>query len=239
MKAVNNLRTRIRMNMDSTSTSEEPAQARRRARTSGSDAYAFLSPPLSDMGLQRAWTVCPRKLRGLHPSPVIIYVRENPEILASAMDKLYGTLVSAYGVDSRDIRVTDVPTAYDLPSAVRRMGKDKQVVVVVSLLTRDKPWFDQAQIERVREFLLAWSQQNAVPLVDGILVDDTQNALQVRVAAPVWNVQARECGATYEEPRDAASVDSRPADLDADGYMFGHYLAHRAVEMFYFEHRGW
>ncbi|KAJ2815101.1 hypothetical protein IWW50_006925, partial [Coemansia erecta] len=180
------------MNTDGNSNSDEPAQAqaRRRARTSGSEAFAFLSPPLTDTGLQRAWAVCPRKLRGLHASPVIIYVRENPGVLTPVMDRLYGTLVSTYGVDSRDMRVTDVPTAFDVPSAVRRMGKDKQLVVVVAVLTRDKLWFDEGQIARVRDFLLTWSQQNAVPLVDGILVADSPLELQRRVCMPHWNIKA-------------------------------------------------
>ncbi|KAJ1854914.1 hypothetical protein GGH12_003975 [Coemansia sp. RSA 1822] len=233
MKAVSQLRTRMRMN-----TNDEPAQARRRARTSGSEAFAFLSPPLTDTGLQRAWAVCPRKLRGLHPSPVIIYVRENPTVLSTVMDSLYGTLVSTYGVDSRDIRVTDVPTAYDVPSAVRRMGKGKQLVVVVALLTRDKLWFDEAQVSRVREFLLTWSQQNAVPLVDGIQVADEQDELQQKVCAPQWNIKAPERATTFEEsPTDDVAPVETPST--SDEYTFGQYLAHRAIEMFYFEHRGW
>ncbi|KAJ2850817.1 hypothetical protein IWW36_001632 [Coemansia brasiliensis] len=231
MKAVSNLRSRIRTNMDSTA-GDEPAQARRRARTSGSDAFAFLSPPLTDTGQQRAWAVEPRKLRGLHPAPLIIYVRESPNVLALVMDRLYGTLLSEYGVDSRDMRVSDVPTAYDLPGAVRRMGMGKQLVVVVGLLARDKPWFDESQVGRVREFMLAWSQQNAVPLVDGILIGDTPTELQRRVTLPSWTIKAPDW-------RDGFEQTPPVSENDDAGYTYGHYLAHRAVEMFYFEHRGW
>ncbi|KAJ1805242.1 hypothetical protein LPJ56_005401 [Coemansia sp. RSA 2599] len=239
---------------------------RRRACTSGasSDAAAFLSPPLSSSESgQRAWAVVPRKLRGLHPAPVIIYARENAQLVTLAMDKLYATLVSTYGVDSRDIRVTDVPTAYDLPLAVRRMGRDRHMVVVVGLLTRDKAWFDQGQVDRVRGYLLEWSQQSCVPLIDGILVDDDEEALVRRICSPEWNVVAGcdNVQPLWLEPKNnnshrhhhrplhrqspsSPSLASSWADNGGGGdgrgeYLFGHYLAHRAMEMFYVEHRGW
>ncbi|KAJ2364325.1 hypothetical protein IW150_006511 [Coemansia sp. RSA 2607] len=208
---------------------------RRRACTSGAspDAAAFLSPPLTSTdSQQRAWTVVPRKLRGLHPSPVIIYVRENPAAVTLAMDKLYATLVSTYNVDSREIRVTNVPTAYDLPAAVRRMGKDKHMVVVVGLLARDTVWFDQAQVDRVREFLVSWSQDACVPLVDGILVGDDEGSLVQRVCAPRWNIV--DGGGMRSLWLDAGAQAEQPTE-----HLFGHYLAHRAMEMFYIEHRGW
>ncbi|KAJ2705619.1 hypothetical protein FB645_002310 [Coemansia sp. IMI 203386] len=273
MKAVSSFRTRRRaadssdssaapqiaetaaVGVDSDSTDALPG-LRRRACTSGasssSDAAAFLSPPLtSTEGGQRAWAVVPRKLRGLHPAPLIIYARENPQLVTLAMDKLYSTLVSTYGVDSRDIRVTDVPTAYDLPLAVRRMGKDKHMVVVVGLLTRDKMWFDQGQVDRVREYLMAWSQQTCVPLVDGVLVDGNQGSLMRRISSPEWNVVAGggdDIQSAWLEPRHhgtlnnkqgASSVSSWPDNGGCGEYLFGHYLAHRAMEMFYVEHRGW
>ncbi|KAJ1645783.1 hypothetical protein J3B02_005061 [Coemansia erecta] len=287
MKAVSSFRTRRRAadSNDASSTpqvTETPTMGadssdgvnslpglRRRACTSSaasSDAAAFLSPPLSSTeGGQRAWAVVPRKLRGLHPSPVIIYARENTQLVTLVMDKLYATLVSTYGVDSRDIRVADVPTAYDLPLAVRRMGRDKHMVVVVGLLTRDKAWFDQGQVDRVREYLLAWSEQICVPLIDGILVDSCEEALLQRICCPEWNVVA---GGDNVQPMwlesrnrqmhkqsafdDASSVassvasswaaDNGSSNGNKNGcgeYLFGHYLAHRAMEMFYVEHRGW
>ncbi|PIA14186.1 hypothetical protein COEREDRAFT_82867 [Coemansia reversa NRRL 1564] len=291
MKAVSNLRTRMRMLSDG---SEEPrgaapaeavtaaaataneagGSARRRACTAGADAV--LSPPLAE-STQRAWAVGARKLRGLHPSPVLIYVRENAAAVVHAMDRLYGALVTRFNVDSRDIRVTDVPTAFDLPAAVRRMGLNKQLVVVVALLTRDTPWFDGAQVGRVRQFLLDWSQANAVPLVDGVLVADTQRALVDHVSAPRWRIAASDdigggChhvsagvfghadadAQVKESTSDSSSFFADSADDSAaakdiafvepsttaeipppENAMFGDYLAHRAIEMFYFEHRGW
>ncbi|KAJ2733472.1 hypothetical protein IW152_003023 [Coemansia sp. BCRC 34962] len=242
------------------------AQLRRRACTStspgsnggnsaecGVEASAFLSPPLTGSQLmRRAWTVGPRKLRGLHPSPLIIYVRENSVLVSQAMDKLYGTLVSSYNIDSKDIRVADVPTAFDLPSAVRRMGKDKQLVIVVALLTRDKPWFDEMQTARVRDFLLSWSQACGVPLIDGVLIDDDSVALARRIASPVWNIVASDDIGALEQPLPDDMVvgcepttegsqsreEARPSTTSS-GQVFGQYLAHRAVEMFYIEHRGW
>ncbi|KAJ1721845.1 hypothetical protein LPJ53_003665 [Coemansia erecta] len=216
---------------------DSPPGLRRRACTSGAsvDAAAFLSPPLTSADAQqqqRAWTVVPRKLRGLHPSPVIVYVRENPAVVTAAMDKLYATLVSTYNVDSREIRVANVPTAYDLPAAVRRMGKDKHMVVVVGLLTRDSVWFDQAQVDRVRAFLVSWSQDACVPLVDGILVGDDEAGLMQRVCAPRWSVV--DGNGLRSLWLDAGAAAEQPTE-----HMFGHYLAHRAMEMFYIEHRGW
>ncbi|KAJ2616342.1 hypothetical protein H4S08_000836 [Coemansia sp. RSA 1365] len=288
MKAVSNLRTRMRMLSDGSeetrgaapaaaaaaaAATEADGTARRRACTAGADAV--LSPPLAE-STQRAWAVGARKLRGLHPSPVLIYVRENAAAVAYAMDRLYGALVTRFNVDSRDIRVTDVPTAFDLPAAVRRMGLNKQLVVVVALLARDTPWFDGAQVGRVRQFLLDWSQANAVPLVDGVLVADTQRALVDRVSAPRWRIAASDdigdgCHhvsagvfgqADAEAPdkedtsdsrslfatsaNDSAAEDAAFAEpsagaeiLPPENAMFGDYLAHRAIEMFYFEHRGW
>ncbi|KAJ2574246.1 hypothetical protein GGH95_003934, partial [Coemansia sp. RSA 1836] len=233
------------------------AALRRRACTStspaseGVEASAFLSPPLAGSQLmRRAWTVGRRKLRGLHPAPLIVYVRENAALVAQAMDRLYATLVAAYNVDSKDIRVADVPTAYDLPSAVRRMAKDRQPIVVVALLTRDKPWFDEAQTARVRDFLLSWSQACAVPLIDGVLVDDDAAALARRIAAPAWSVAASDdigamddhaapaddLGRLEFEPLGASK--SREPREEPGGHVYGQYLAHRAIEMFYIEHRG-
>ncbi|KAJ2415880.1 hypothetical protein GGI10_001380 [Coemansia sp. RSA 2530] len=275
MKAVTNLRTRMRLtdnnnnnNASDVSPSCPPpasaAQLRRRACTStspssngggaecGVEASAFLSPPLTGSQLmRRAWTVGPRKLRGLHPSPLIVYVRENSVLVSQAMDKLYGTLVSAYNIDSKDIRVADVPTVFDLPSAVRRMGKDKQLVIVVALLARDRPWFDETQTARVREFMLSWSQSCGVPLIDGVLIDDDCVALARRIASPVWNIVASDdIGALEQalpdevgcEPTEGSlsREETRPANTGSSGgQVFGQYLAHRAVEMFYIEHRGW
>ncbi|KAJ2737656.1 hypothetical protein GGI20_006399, partial [Coemansia sp. BCRC 34301] len=258
--AVSNLRTRMRLteNTSSDAGSMSPASSsalRRRACTSsssspvsetgaGCEANAFLSPPLAGSQLmRRAWTVGSRKLRGLHPCPLIVYVRENAVLVSKTMDKLYGTLVSAYNIDSKDIRVADVPTVFDLPSAVRRMGKDKQLVVVVALLSRDKPWFDESQTARVRGFLLEWSQACAVPLIDGVLVGDDAVALAARIAAPAWNVVASDdIGAIDDDLFDAPSSDPKsrgePRSASA-GHVFGQYLAHRAIEMFYIEHRGW
>ncbi|KAI8323777.1 hypothetical protein GQ54DRAFT_296593 [Martensiomyces pterosporus] len=320
MKAVSNFRTRIKgssSNNDSGSASSSRhgtlAIGRSRASTSANpDTYALVSPSLTGApSMKRVWTVVPRKLRGLHPSPTIIYVRENPELVTQAMDKLYGTLVSTYGVDSKDIRVTDVPTAFDLPSAVRKMGKDRHVIVVVALLTRDKLWFDADQVSRVRDYLLSWSQENAIPLIDGILVDDNPISLEDRICLPEWNIRASKdistmnfplniaesadkcaytdnediaairandaaahldtraasttvvqegtgaaeehkgSGAAVPKGRPSTSSDSNTSSKSAIAaagaaeaavvcdYMFGHYLAHRAMEMFYFEHRGW
>ncbi|KAJ2463971.1 hypothetical protein GGI03_003513 [Coemansia sp. RSA 2337] len=270
MKAVTNLRTRMRLaennnnnnNINDASHSHPPtasaAALRRRACTSttpggsaesGVEASAFLSPPLTGSQLmRRAWTVGPRKLRGLHPSPLIVYVRECPVLVSQAMDKLYATLVSAYNIDSKDIRVADVPTVFDLPSAVRRMGKDKQLVIVVALLTRDKPWFDEPQIARVRDFLLSWSQTCGVPLIDGMLIDDDSVGLSRRIAAPVWNIVpsddigALEPASTDDfgfEPVEGSQPREDPRPATANGQVYGQYLAHRAVEMFYIEHRGW
>ncbi|KAJ2694235.1 hypothetical protein H4R19_005931, partial [Coemansia spiralis] len=155
------LRTRMRMLGDPADPTPAPAQppaahqpTRRRACTSGSDAHALLSLPLADGGPQRAWAVGPRKLRGLHPAPVVVYVRENPRLVALAMDALFGALTATHNIDARDIRVADVPTAYDLPSAVRRMGKGRQLVIAVALVTRDSPWFDPDQLAAARAFLL-------------------------------------------------------------------------------------
>ncbi|KAJ2798686.1 hypothetical protein H4R20_004729 [Coemansia guatemalensis] len=287
MKAVSNLRTRMRMLSDgseelrgtapaaaATTSGAAAGAARRRACTAGADAV--LSPPLAE-STQRAWAVGARKLRGLHPSPVLIYVRENAAAVEHTMDRLYGALVTRFNVDSRDMRVTDVPTAFDLPAAVRRMGQNKQLVVVVALLARDAPWFDEAQVGRVRQFLLDWSQTNAVPLVDGVLVADTQRALVDRVSAPHWRIAASDdigdsCELTSagvfggadagtqnkEDTGESSSTsaaavnessaveDSATAEpsvaagaLPSENAMFGDYLAHRAIEMFYFEHRGW
>ncbi|KAJ2077879.1 hypothetical protein H4R24_004845 [Coemansia sp. RSA 988] len=291
MKAVSNLRTRMRMLSDGSeelrgtapvaaaaaaaaATGGETGAARRRACTAGADAV--LSPPLVE-STQHAWAVGARKLRGLHPSPVLIYVRENAAAVAHAMDRLYGALVTRFNVDSRDMRVTDVPTAFDLPAAVRRMGLNKQLVVVVGLLARDAPWFDEAQVGRVRQFLLDWSQTNAVPLVDGVLVADTQRALVDRVSAPHWRIAASDDIGDYCQHAsvrafghaDAATQDKEDTDERGslfstrvndfstaenaviaepsvaagaslpENAMFGDYLAHRAIEMFYFEHRGW
>ncbi|KAJ2344862.1 hypothetical protein GGH92_004303, partial [Coemansia sp. RSA 2673] len=261
MKAVTNLRTRMRLaennnnnnNINDASHSHPPtasaAALRRRACTSttpggsaesGVEASAFLSPPLTGSQLmRRAWTVGPRKLRGLHPSPLIVYVRECPVLVSQAMDKLYATLVSAYNIDSKDIRVADVPTVFDLPSAVRRMGKDKQLVIVVALLTRDKPWFDEPQIARVRDFLLSWSQTCGVPLIDGMLIDDDSVALSRRIAAPVWNIVpsddigALEPASTDDfgfEPVEGSQPREDPRPATANGQVYGQYLAHRAVE---------
>ncbi|KAJ2723664.1 hypothetical protein GGI07_002459 [Coemansia sp. Benny D115] len=247
------------MNHPSDNTLAPQTHLRRRACTSTaatSDA-AFLSPPLVDLaespatGRERAWAVVPRKLRGLHPMPAIIYVRENPALVTHAMDKLYASLVTTYGVDTRDIRVTDVPTAYDLPVAVRRLGRDKHVVVVVGLLARNTLWFDQAQVDRVRECLLGWSQSTGVPLIDGLLIGDSPASLHGCIALPQWNIVAQNniaCMPDAEEEDNSNSNrndnddgSSRGSDADGSlpGYMFGHYLAHRAMEMFYFEHRGW
>ncbi|KAJ2782548.1 hypothetical protein GGI15_002885 [Coemansia interrupta] len=191
---------------------------------------AFLSPPLTSADTQqRAWTVVPRKLRGLHPSPVIIFVRENPALVTAAMDKLYATLVSTYNIDSREIRVTNVPTAYDLPAAVRRMGKDRHMVVVVGLLTRDNVWFDQAQVDRVRGFLVSWSQDACVPLIDGILVGDDEDGLMQRMCSPRWNIV--DGSGMRSLWLDAGAAPEQPTE-----HLFGHYLAHRAMEMFYIEH---
>ncbi|KAJ1950914.1 hypothetical protein FBU59_000454 [Linderina macrospora] len=274
MKAVSNFRSRIRT--ASGNSSPSPFSAGTPAGTPPADTSAsgsaaaqasLISPTLAGIASpkKRAWAVVPRKLRGLHPSPMIVYVRENPELVTLAMDKLYGTLVSAYGVDSKDIKVTDVPTAFDLPNAVRKMGKGKQVIVVVGLLTRDKQWFDEGQVSRVRDFLLAWSQQNGIPLIDGLLVGDSPARLEERIASPEWDVRAsdeigtlnfsnivlesldqsaytdtEEAATTVRRSNDQSSTSSRdPADAALGDYMFGHYLAHRAMEMFYFEHRGW
>ncbi|KAI7827198.1 hypothetical protein BX661DRAFT_182846 [Kickxella alabastrina] len=268
MKAVNSFRSRMRLadasidaatvastttnanacceNNNDAAAAAAPVAQRRRACTSGNstDAVAFLSPPLTgvsgDNSARRAWGVVPRKLRGLHPSPGLIYVRENPALVTQAMDKLYATLVSTYSIDSRDIRVTDVPTAFDLPAVVRRIGKDKHVVVIVGLLTRDSVWFDAGQIDRVRSYLLQWSQENCVPLVDGLLIGDSHKELAGRIASPQWNVAAQDNIASVAPLQLASSrADADEGDIGGGEYMFGHYLAHRAMEMFYFEHRGW
>ncbi|KAJ1728254.1 hypothetical protein LPJ61_004133 [Coemansia biformis] len=264
MKAVTSLRTRMRMlgdAADAPQPHQPPAPLpplalhhqipRRRACTSGSEAYALLSPPPADGGPQRAWAVGPRKLRGLHPAPVIIYVRENADLVAQAMDGLYGALTLTHNIDARDIRVADVPTVYDLPSAVRRMGKGKQLVITVALLTRDSPWFDADQIGRARDFILEWSQTNAIPLVDGVLVAESPADMLHRISSPRWNViagdgaaaddsatAAEDASAAATDVVSAASSDSSP-QLPEDDFSFGHYLAHRAIEMFYVEHRGW
>ncbi|KAJ2820900.1 hypothetical protein IWW50_004872, partial [Coemansia erecta] len=86
-----------------------------------------------------------------------------------------------------------------------------------------------------------------------------------RVCMPHWNIKASErisgfddvrtggdvspiemppteMAATKTPPTETPStsaVDTSDASAEADGYTFGHYLAHRAIEMFYFEHRGW
>ncbi|ORX70999.1 hypothetical protein DL89DRAFT_267092 [Linderina pennispora] len=278
MKAVNSFRSRIRTGSGNSSSSSPPSSAVRTLAAGGTGAdgsaaaaaaaqASLISPTLAGIASpkKRAWAVVPRKLRGLHPAPMIVYVRENPELITQAMDRLYDTLVSAYGVDSKDIKVTDVPTAFDLPNAVRKMGKGKQVIVVVGLLTRDKPWFDESQVSRVRDFLLAWSQQNGIPLIDGILVDENVAQLEGRIASPQWNVRAsdeigtmnfptsvlepldqsaftdsEEAGTAVRRSNDQSSISSKDAvDGISGDYMFGHYLAHRAMEMFYFEHRGW
>ncbi|KAJ2785141.1 hypothetical protein H4R18_000729 [Coemansia javaensis] len=250
MKAVSNLRTRMRLQGEQArqgeqAPEEEQARAeeqgqqqslRRRACTSGSEAYAVLSPPLALAdGAQRAWAAGPRKLRGLHPAPVVVYARESPAAVAQAMDRLYGALVGTHNIDTRDIRVADVPTVYDLPSAVRRMGRGRQLVIAVALLARDAPWFDAAQVGRVRDFLLQWSQANAVPLVDGVLIGDSADDLLRSSEDPRWNVTPAVASASSDPPATLAT----PAAPDGAGCTFGHYLAHRAIEMFYIEHRGW
>ncbi|KAJ2890516.1 hypothetical protein GGI21_000427 [Coemansia aciculifera] len=272
MKAVSNLRTRMRMaeisNTDNANGSSSNNAQRRRACTATTttstatpdtcnsiEASAFLSPPLTGSQLmRRAWTVGPRKLRGLHPSPLILYVRENATLVSQVMDKLYGTLVSSYNIDSKDIRVADVPTVFDVPSAVRRMAKDKQLVVVVGLLARDCAWFDESQVARVRDFLLSWSQQCAVPLIDGVIIADDVAKLAKRISAPVWSVAGSDdIGAIGDMPQSddlafepldeetgsRAELRTNNNDSSSPGHVFGQYLAHRAVEMFYIEHRGW
>ncbi|KAJ1963121.1 hypothetical protein GGI12_002238 [Dipsacomyces acuminosporus] len=280
---MNNFRTRmmgLNDNGDSTASNTNSSGAavgrRNTCNSTATESYALASPPLlGTVSTKRAWAVVPRKLRGLHPLPMIIYVRENPELVTQAMDKLYGTLVSTYGVDAKDIKVSDVPTAFDLPSAVRKMSKDRHIIIVVGLLTKDKLWFDAEQISKVRNYLLTWSQENAIPLIDGILIDDDPLSLRNRICLPEWNIRASEdIGFVHfpanianfadddaevispireSEPGDAdesrsssvsltANLSSMPAVVDATAnkdYMFGHYLAHRAIEMFYFEHRGW
>ncbi|KAJ2002754.1 hypothetical protein GGI04_002600 [Coemansia thaxteri] len=277
MKAVSNLRSRMRLADSSLGDSPEPPMsghplaaghplARRRACTSTTTTTTTAaSPNTNDDGhqsplRQRAWAVGARKLRGLHPAPVVVYVRENAAAVAATMDKLYATLTTVYAIDSRDIRVADVPTAFDLPGAVRRMAKDKQLVVVVALLARDAPWFDEPQVARVRDYLLTWSQACGVPLVDGVLIGDDAAQLARRVAAPVWAVAASDdvaaAGLAAADRRactdaeDAALMglripphdepaSSHPEAASAGCVVFGQYLAHRAVEMFYIEHRGW
>ncbi|KAJ2158883.1 hypothetical protein GGF46_003428 [Coemansia sp. RSA 552] len=238
---VSSLRTRMRGSTDADADADRSQQQRRRARTSGAEmvptsgtlpeAGTIIPGALAEAGTipgsdSRPWANGPRRLRGLHPAPVIVYVRENPRALACAMDSLYDALVGTFHIDARDIRVSDVPTCYDLPAAVRRLGRDKQLVIAVGLLARSSPWFDHAQVERVRDYLLQWAQAARVPLVDGLLVDASQEDLDARAASPHWCVAAR-----HLDPDSPA--EPPPA------CQFGHYLAHRAIEMFYVEHRGW
>lgn len=274
MRAVSSIRSRIKLNAQTTpasqsvtagpspSSSSSNINFRRRACTSGGEDSLYISPPPTT---RRAWAVVPRKLRGLHPAPTIIYVRENPVLVTQAMDRLYGTLVNTYNMDAKDIRVTDVPTAFDLPSAVRRMGKDRQLVIVVALLTQDKPWFDAGQLSRVRDYLLSWSQANTTPLVDGTLVDKDQQSLAIRICSAEWNVMANDnIGQLAEQSEEVeeemeeihhhppvvrrstedhlflkSGAAAASSSLPAEEFQFGHYLAHRAIEMFYIEHRGW
>ncbi|KAJ2089779.1 hypothetical protein IW138_003235 [Coemansia sp. RSA 986] len=218
---------------------------RRRQRTSSGPAH--LTTPATGQAAatpspaaRRPWAVLPRKLRGLHPAPAIIYVRENPQAVAHVLDTLYESLVGTYNVDSKDIRVTNVPTAFDLPSAVRRIGRSKQVVIIVGTLSRDKPWHDEGQLSAVRKFLLHWSQSTPLPLVDGLVVADTQQELLHRVCERAWDVRAAD---DFDMVDDQDENDEEREDDEkgagADGYLFGNYLAHRAIEMFYFEQRGW
>ncbi|KAJ2394640.1 hypothetical protein GGI23_004613 [Coemansia sp. RSA 2559] len=252
MKAVSNLRTRMKQ-LGETSPPGEAAGVdqddksnslgfRRRARTSSGPAN--LTPAALVAAGQttprRSWAVLPRKLRGLHPAPAIIYVRENAQAVGRVMDTLYDSLVGTYNVDSKDIRVTNVPTAFDLPSAVRRIGRSKQVVIVVGTLSRDKPWHDESQLAAVRKFLLHWSQSTPLPLIDGLFVADTQQELLHRVGDGAWDVCAAAADdfgmADDQGLEEAAKGEESGAE---GGCLFGQYLAHRAIEMFYFEQRGW
>ncbi|KAJ1989758.1 hypothetical protein EDC05_004458 [Coemansia umbellata] len=205
MKAVTNLRTRMRLADPIAEIEPQDATGtRRRARTSS-------GPLCTELPATRSWHVEPRKLRGLHPAPLIVYTRENPSVVAPVMDALWDTLVSRFNIDAKDIRVTNVPTIYDLPGAVRRMGRSKQVVIAVGMATRDTVWFDEKQLGSVREFLLGWSQSTEVPLVDGVLAGCDARELMFRACSTEW----------------------------PDGCLFGQHLAQRAIEMFYIEHRGW
>ncbi|KAJ2509807.1 hypothetical protein GGI11_005729 [Coemansia sp. RSA 2049] len=271
MKAVSNLRSRMKQlgetqplpgaeqeeepdcdRLGSIADSGSSLGLRRRARTSSGPAHLAAGTvalhtqlaAASPLPARHAWAVLPRKLRGLHPAPVIIYVRENTQAVTRVMDTLYDSLVRGFGVDCKDIRVTNVPTAFDLPSAVRRVGRSKQVVVVVGTLSRDKPWYDERQLTAVREFLLRWSQNTPLPLVDGLLVGDTQQELLRRVCDCVWDVRAPDFAAPDGDCEAAAAESAAHSEEGKDeederGYVFGQYLAHRAIEMFYFEHRGW
>ncbi|KAJ2795113.1 hypothetical protein H4R21_005246, partial [Coemansia helicoidea] len=83
-----------------------------------------------------------------------------------------------------------------------------------------------------------WSQTNAVPLVDGVLVADAPADLEARIAAPGWDITAGDPRADAPaDPEDTATSDSD--DGACPDFSFGDYLAHRAIEMFYVEHRGW
>ncbi|KAJ1800504.1 hypothetical protein LPJ59_001044 [Coemansia sp. RSA 2399] len=261
MKAVSNLRIRMKQ-LGETSPPGEAANVdqddkgsslgfRRRARTSSGPAHLTTAAAAAAVAVvgqttpRRSWAVLPRKLRGLHPAPVIIYVRENAQAVGRVMDALYDSLVGTYSVDSKDIRVTNVPTAFDLPSAVRRIGKSKQVVIVVGTLSRDKPWHDESQLSAVRKFLLHWSQSTPLPLIDGLFVADTQQELLHRVGDSAWDVCAGDdFGMADDQDEEAANGEKKKKEDEEeeeaeDGCLFGQYLAHRAIEMFYFEQRGW
>ncbi|MFB9067169.1 6,7-dimethyl-8-ribityllumazine synthase [Pseudofulvimonas gallinarii] len=123
----------------------------------------------------------------------IVHSRYNAEIVQALVKGARDTL-KAQGVGERDIRVTEVPGAWELPLAAAYVADDEDVVAVIALgcVVRGETRHFEHVADECARGLMTVQLESGIPVANGVLAVEQYEHARERAGGKLGN-KGEEC----------------------------------------------